>query len=208
MFGAYQITVLSPALIHCLVLPVFLQVSFQFHCLQYQQPGLYADDRLRYIGVGVGSASYTADLTALGGGNFEDDSTGTKFFAGYAFNKYFAAEASIYNFAEASIGAFEVSPGNFVSASVSMKGVGAYAVGMYPVSKKVNLMAKLGVLSWDADLQANTTTGTNSGTDAAYAIAASYGFTKELLVTAEWESFDSDNPELSMLSIGFKFIFR
>lgn len=114
----------------------------------------------------------------------------------------------LYNFAEASVGAFEVSPGNFASGSVSMKGVGAYAVGMYSVSKKANLIAKLGVLSWDADLQTNNTTGTNDGTDVAYALAASYGFTKKLLVTAEWESFDSDNPELSMFSVGFKFIFR
>jgi OOP family OmpA-OmpF porin len=161
-----------------------------------------------YVGIGIGSASYKADLTSLGGGSIDENGTGTKLYGGYGFNKYFAAEAAIYNFAEASIGAFEVSPGNFASAAVSMKGVGAYAVGMYPVSKKVNLMAKLGVLSWDADLQANNNTATNDGTDVAYALAASYGFTKELLVTAEWESFDSDNPELSMLSLGFRFNFR
>ena len=95
-----------------------------------------------------------------------------------------------------------------------MKGFGAYAVGMYPVTKKVNLMAKLGVLSWDADISAKDGVndidfnGTNDGTDVAFAVAASYAFTKELLVTAEWESFDSDNPELSMLSVGFKFIFK
>ncbi|MBE9559404.1 MAG: outer membrane beta-barrel protein [Proteobacteria bacterium] len=161
-----------------------------------------------YVGAGVGSAFYKADLTGLGGGELDDNGTGTKLYGGYAFNKYFAAEASVYNFAEASIGAFEVSPGNFASAAVSMKGVGAYAVGMYPVSKKVNLIAKLGVLSWDADLQANSTSGTNDGTDLAYALAASYGFTKELHVTAEWEAFETDNPELSMFSVGFKFIFR
>ena len=161
-----------------------------------------------YIGFGIGSASYTADLTALGGGNFDDNGTGTKLYGGYEFNKYFAAEAAVYNFAEASIGAIEVSPGVFASGSVSMKGIGAYAVGMYPVSKKVNLMAKLGVLSLDADLQVNSTTGTNDGTDVAYALAASYAFTKQLLVAAEWESFDSDNPELSMFSVGFKFIFK
>ena len=161
-----------------------------------------------YVGIGIGSASYKADLTSLGGGNIDDSGTGTKLYGGYGFNKYFAAEAAVYNFAEASVGAVEVSPGVFASASVSMKGVGAYAVGMYPVSKKFNLLAKLGALSWDADLQANSTTGTNDGTDLAYALAASYGFTKELHVTAEWETFDSDNPELSMLSVGFKFIFR
>ena len=161
-----------------------------------------------YIGIGIGSASYKADLTSLGGGSIDENGTGTKLYGGYGFNKYFAAEAAIYNFAEASVGAIEIRPSVFASGSVSMKGVGAYAVGMYPVSKKVNLMAKLGVLSWDADLQANNTTATNDGTDVAYAVAASYGFTKELLVTAEWEFFDSDNPELSMLSLGFRFNFK
>jgi len=161
-----------------------------------------------YVGFGIGTASYKADLSSLGGGDLDDDGTGTKLYIGYSFNKYFAAEFSAYNFAEASVAAVEVSPGTFASASVSMKGFGAYAVGMYPVSKKVNLMAKLGVLSWDADLQVNNTSAENDGTDAAYGLAASYAFTKELSVAAEWESFNSDNPELSMLSLGFKFIFR
>jgi len=161
-----------------------------------------------YVGIGIGSAFYKADLTGLGGGTLDEDGTATKLYGGYSFNKYFAAEASVYNFAEASIGAFEVSPGVFASAAVSMTGVGVYAVGMYPVTKNTNLMAKLGALSWDADLRVNSTSGTNDGTDLAYALAASYGFTKELLVTAEWEAFDSDNPELSMFSLGFRFNFR
>lgn len=161
-----------------------------------------------YVGFGIGSASYKADLSSLGGGELDEDGTGTKLYGGYSFNKYFAAEASVYNFAEASVGALENSSGGYDSAAVSMKGVGAYAVGMYPVTKNVNLIAKLGVLSWDADLRVNTTEVANDGTDAAYALAATYAFTKELLVAAEWESFNSDNPELSMLSLGFKFIFR
>jgi OOP family OmpA-OmpF porin len=165
-----------------------------------------------YVGMGIGSTSYDVDLTALGGGSFEDSSTGTKLYTGYAFNKYFAAEFAAYNFAEASVGAIDINPDpnveDFISASASMKGAAVYAVGMYPVSKKFNLIAKLGFLSWDADLSANGNSGSNDGTDAAYALAASYGFTKELLAVAEWESFDTDNPEASLLSVGFKFIFR
>ena len=165
-----------------------------------------------YMGIGIGSASYKADFTLVTDGavsNVEEDGTGTKLYGGYAFNKYFAAEAAYYNFAEASVGAAEITPGGQVlSGAVDMTGFGAYAVGMYPVSKEVNLMAKIGVLSWDADLTVNTTNGSNDGTDVAFAVAASYAFTKELLATAEWESFDSDNPELAMLSIGFKFIFK
>ena len=89
-----------------------------------------------------------------------------------------------------------------------MNGVGAYAVGMYPVSKKVNLVAKLGMLRWDADLTVNNSTASNDGTDAAYALAASYAFTKELLLVAEWEWFNTDNPQVSLLSAGFRFNFR
>lgn len=158
-----------------------------------------------YVGVAVGTASYKVDTGT--GGNFEEDGTGTKIYGGYNFNKYYAAEVTIYNFAEASVGAVEATPGSgFVSAEASMKGVGVYAVGMYPVSKEVNLMAKLGMLSWDADVRIDTTTKKNDGTDVAYGLGISYAFTKELLATAEWEAFDSDNPELSMLSIGFKVI--
>ena len=161
-----------------------------------------------YVGVAVGTASYEVDLGT--GGNFDKDGTGTKIYAGYNFNKYYAAEVAIYNFAEASVGSVETAPGSgaFVSADADMKGIGAYAVGMYPLSKEINLMAKLGVLSWDADIRINTTNRENDGTDVAYGLGISYAFTKEFLATAEWEAFDSDNPELTMLSIGFKVIIK
>jgi len=162
-----------------------------------------------YVGASVGSAAYKVDLGV--DGNFEENSTGTKLYTGYTFNKYFAAEVTAYNFAKASVGALELNPGGgpaIVGGEASMKGAGAYAVGMYPVSKQVNLMAKLGALSWSADLSANGNSRSNNGTDVAYGLAASYAFTKEFLATAEWESFNTDNPELSMFSLGFRFNFR
>ena len=161
-----------------------------------------------YVGIGVGSTSYKVDLGA--DGNFEESSTGTKLYSGYTFNKYFAGEITAYNFSEASVGAFELSPGGpvVVGGAASMKGLGAYAIAMYPASKNVNLMFKFGALSWDADLSANGNSRSNSGTDMAYALAASYAFTREFLATAEWETFNTDNPEVSLLSIGFRFNFR
>jgi OOP family OmpA-OmpF porin len=162
-----------------------------------------------YIGLGIGAAFYKADLSGLGGNQLDESNTGTKLYAGYAFNKYFAAEAGVYNFAEASAGGIQTTPGgSIMSAAVSMKGVGAYAVGVYPVNRELDLMAKIGVLDWDADLRVDNKSITNNGTDAAYAIAASFAFTKELLATVEYEIFNSDNPELSMFSAGFRFNFR
>ncbi len=42
--------------------------------------------------------------------------------------------------------------------AVKSTGYAAYAVANYPLSKKVNLSAKLGVLQWNADLQVNNKT--------------------------------------------------
>ena len=163
-----------------------------------------------YIGLGIGAAFYKADLTGLGDGELDESGTGTKVYAGYSFNNYFSVEASIYNFAEASAGGLESSPGSgvFNSAEASMDGVGVYAAGIYPITREVNVMAKLGVLSWDADLRVNETSGSSDGTDVAVSLAASFAFTRELLATAEYEFFDSDNPELSMFSAGFRYNFR
>ena len=160
-----------------------------------------------YIGLGIGAALYKADLSGLNSGELDEDGLGSKLYGGYSFNKYFAVEAGIYNFAEASAG-IKTGAAPTVSAEVSMKGVAAYAVGIYPINREVSLMAKLGVLNWDADLRVNNSSASNDGTDVAYAVAASFAFTKELLATAEWEFFDSDNPELSMFSAGFRYNFR
>lgn len=165
-------------------------------------------DRGMYVGFGVGTASYEADPSKSGSDTIEEDGTGTKLYMGHAYNDYFAFELTAYNFAEASVGAYEISPGNFVSASVRMKGAGLYAVGMYPVSREFTLVAKGGIVAWNAEMHVDADTVTNDGDDLAFAVAASYAFTRELLAVAEWETINSKNPELSMLSLGFLFKFR
>ena len=162
-----------------------------------------------YLGLSAGSTAYTVDFSGLGGGNFDDSATGTKIYGGYSFNDYFALEAAYYNFAEASVGAFELEPGGTpISMAASAKGFGGYAVGMYPINKKFNLMAKLGMVNWSADLEVNNVSGSNDGNDVAYGLSASYAFTRQLLAVAEWETFNSDNPELSLFSVGFRFNFK
>jgi OOP family OmpA-OmpF porin len=160
-----------------------------------------------YLGLGVGAAMYKADLSSFGASNLDENNTGFKFFGGYAFDKYFAVEADYYNFTEAS-GGVQISGMPVASAMVSMDGVAAFAVATYPVYRELNLMAKLGVMRWRADLTVNSNTASNDGTNAAYGIGASFAFTKDLLATIEWEYFDTDNPELSMFSAGFRVNFR
>lgn len=163
-----------------------------------------------YLGLGVGSADFEVDLTGVGGGTIEDSGTASKLFAGYQINDYLAVEAAYYNFAETSVAGIELTPGsgNLVSASADMNGLAAIAVASYQVRKNIILMAKAGMFSWDADISLGSSTASNDGSDAMLGVGAAYGFTRELFMQAEWETFQSDNPETSMLSIGVSYRFK
>ena len=160
-----------------------------------------------YIGFSVGSSRYDVDFGSFGDGSFDDTATGNKIYGGYDFNSYFSAELAYYNFAKASVGGVVIN-NTLLSGSVDTNGIAAFAVASYSLSKKFKLAAKLGVLDWRADLRVNNNTANNDGTDLAYGLLASYNFTKQLALQAEWERFETDNPELSLISVGFKFNFN
>ena len=160
-----------------------------------------------YLGLSFGNSSVKADLTSLGGGNLDETTGMSKFYGGYRFNKYVAAEAAWFNLASVSVA--QVGTGsNAVSGSVDMKALGIYGVAFVPLAKRTHILVKAGGASWDADLQRDATTATADGFDAFYGLGFSYGFTKNLAFTADWEAIDSPNPEFSTFSLGFKWEFR
>ena len=159
-----------------------------------------------YLGISFGNSSVKADLTSLGGGSIDETTGMNKFYGGYRFNKYVSFEAAWFNLASVSVG--QVGTGSdAVSGSVDMKALGIYGVAFVPLAKRTHFLVKAGGASWDADLQRNTATATADGFDAFYGLGLSYGFTKNLAVTADWEVIDSPNPEFSTFSLGFKWEF-
>ena len=160
-----------------------------------------------YLGVSFGSSSVKADLSSLGGGTIDESTGMSKIYGGYRINRYVAAEAAWFNLASVSVS--QVGTGsNAVSGSVDMKALGIYGVAFVPLAKYAHFLAKAGGASWDADLTRNTATGAADGFDAFYGLGLSYGFTKNLAVTADWEVIDSPNPEFSTFSLGFRWDFR
>ncbi len=160
-----------------------------------------------YIGFSFGSTSVKADLTSLGGGNLDETTGMSKLYGGYRFNKYVSFEASWFNLASVSVS--QVGTGtNAVSGSVDMQALGLYGVAFVPLAKRTFVLVKAGGANWDADLTRNTTTGSADGFDAFYGLGLSYGFTRNLAVTADWEVIDSPNPEFSTFSLGFKWAFK
>ena len=160
-----------------------------------------------YLGFSFGNTSVEADLSSLGGGKLDETTGMSKFFGGYRFNKYVAAELAWYNLASVSVAQVGTGP-NAVSGSVDMQALGIYGVAFVPLAKRAFVLVKAGGASWEADLQRNTTNATADGFDMLYGLGFSYGFTKNLAVTADWEVIDSPNPEFSTVSLGFKWEFR
>jgi len=157
-----------------------------------------------YIGLGWGPSKVKADLG--GGAALDESSSGTKLFTGYRFNKYIAIEAAYFNIAKASVGRVIVNNAP-VSASAEMQGVAIYGVGLYPLSKQADVYVNLGVVDWNADIRVNNITAHNDANDILTGIGAAYAFTRNVAAFVEWNSFNSDNPELSMLGLGFRFSF-
>ncbi len=158
-----------------------------------------------YIGFSMGRTSVKADLTSVGGGNLDETTNLSKFYAGYRLNKYVSLEAAYYNLAKATGQVDSVVSG---SGAVDMKAGALYGVASVPLAKRLEAYVKAGAARWDAELVRDSTTASADGVDAFYGLGISYGFTKAFAVTADWEVIDSPNPEFSTLSAGFKWEFR
>ena len=176
------------------LLPILLLCSFSVHANGY-------------LGISFGSSKVKADLTSLGGGSLDETTGMSKLYGGYRFNKYVAAEAAWFNLASVSVAQVGTGP-NAVSGSVDMRALGIYGTAFVPLGKRTFVLVKAGGANWDADLQRNTTTAKADGVDMFYGLGFSYGFTKNLAFTADWEVIDSPNPEFSTLSLGFKWEFN
>ncbi len=111
-----------------------------------------------YLGAGFGVSSldvrdFTPEYAHL---RFEQSELGVKLFAGWRVPNFFAVEAGYTNFGDVR----QWEGGNlesFQEADIGVSMLSAEAVGLIPLSDKVDLYGKLGYASWDLSLQ--TTSG-------------------------------------------------
>jgi len=189
-----------------------------------------------YAGVGVGNAKYKdmpsaaewdAALLSLGitsTSTVDDSDTAWKLFAGYRFNKNFALEGGYADLGEATWNSTVTVPAaGTVSASWKGKAWSLAAVGILPVSEQFEVFGKIGAHRWDVDLSITATGGgavaadslDDSGTGWLYGVGASYSFTKNMAVRAEWERYkdvgDENNTggqsDVDVWSLGLQFKF-
>jgi len=165
-----------------------------------------------YIGGSVGQSSFDDDNAIpdlITSGTVDGKDTGFKFFGGYQFNQNFGLELAWVDLGKASysgtFGGIPVSGG-----TVKTSGLNISAVGTLPLGSGFALFGKAGLFAWEAE--ANDVTGglpfsgTEDGTDLSYGVGASYDFTKNFAIRAEWERFKAVG-DIDLLSIGVVYKF-
>lgn len=165
-----------------------------------------------YLGAGFGVSSldvrdFAPDYAHL---RFEESDFGYKLFAGWRVSKYFAAEAGYTNFGDVR----QWEGGNmefFQEADIGVSMFSAEAVGLIPLSDKVDLFGKLGIASWDSSVI--TTTGgetedlSTSGTDPTFGIGLAVRIKKfGIRFEGDWLQVP-DAGEVFLLSASLTYIF-
>ncbi|WP_027706845.1 outer membrane beta-barrel protein [Zooshikella ganghwensis] len=176
----------------------------------------YADEKTGfYLGLGAGAASYD-DAYANEKDVYDEHSIPStvngykslkytkrdglvKIFGGYRINKYFALEANYTKFAdtESDLDINWLNIGrNTRSVDNEISGYGLKAVGIYPVSKNIELNASFGLMKWQIEediTETDTIFGTThtsekvKGTSKVFGLGASYNLTNNVAFGLDWE---------------------
>jgi len=164
-----------------------------------------------YIGGSVGKSDFDDNNTTglITSGTVDGKDTGIKIFGGYQFNQNFGVELAYVDLGKASYsGFFGAAP--VTGGTVKTSGLNISAVGTLPLGSGFALFGKAGLFTWEA--KANDTTGglpfsaTDDGVDLSLGIGASYDFTKNFAIRAEWERFKAVG-DIDLLSVGVVYKF-
>jgi OOP family OmpA-OmpF porin len=151
-----------------------------------------------YAGTGIGVVTNKVD-------EFDSDGVAVKFFGGYTFNQYFAAEAA-YIYA----GTLEDTVED-IDIEVKPRGTVIAALGKLPVNDAFSLFAKLGYTFYDEKVTGSRgdirVTEKNSGDDLLYGIGTELRLGRIFQLRAEYEVVDVSNGDFNLLSASAVFRF-
>jgi OOP family OmpA-OmpF porin len=172
-----------------------------------------------YLGGSVGNSTLEADDNFELDGtdvslDFDESDTAYKLFGGYMFNDYLGVELAYVDLGEPEDD-FSADGGEIsVDLSAEFTGFTADVVGQLPLGP-VDLFAKVGLVSYDAELDISATDGVvtesgsleDDGEELHYGLGATLNF-GNFGIRAEYEMFDiGDIDEASLMSIGAQISF-
>jgi hypothetical protein len=168
-----------------------------------------AADNGFYLGASIGGSSIdVSDFDEeLGDLDFSDGDFAYKLFAGYRLMSFFGVEGGYVDLGSPSD---TVGDMNDINVKIGVTGWDAFAVGFLPIGP-VDIFAKVGLISWDADIRAAFNDlvehDSDSGNDAVWGVGVAFRL-GSFGVRAEGERFDIGNADkVYMFSVGGTFTF-
>ena len=171
-------------------------------------PAAAMADSGAYIGASYGNASIDFGLDVPGfSSDFDEDDSGYKLVLGYRFDLpsvFLAVEGGYVDLG---------SPKMTVATEtliIDPTGVNLFGVAGLEAGP-AELYLKAGYIAWDADITViddlgNSISGSDDGSDMGYGLGVSVGV-GPIAVRGEYEVFDIDDADASMISLGFTYQF-
>ncbi len=159
-----------------------------------------------YIGASAGGATFEADIDEPSipslPSSIDEDDTAFKVFGGYRFDLPLidiGIEAGYANFGEPDIDVLGE------TLAIETTGINAWGIAALEVGP-IDVFGKLGLVAWDAEATFLGQDLSDDGSDIGYGIGAAFGL-GPVQIRGEYEIYDLDGADLSMLSVGIAYLF-
>ena len=193
-------------------LPIRLPLIALFAALAFAPLTATADSGF-YVGGSVGGATVEVDFGDTGIPDFpteiDEDDTAYKLFAGYKFDLPgidLGIEGGYVDFGKPDFGV-EVAD---VAVDVELDPTGFNLWGIAGIEAgPIDLFAKLGYIFWDleASVPGTSVNESDDGSDIGYGLGVGFGL-GPLQLRGEYEIYDIDDADLSMVSLGIAYQFN
>ena len=154
-----------------------------------------------YVGGSLGQME--ADGTCGAGFSCDLEDTAFKIFGGYRFNRNLAGEVFWGEWGEITVRS------GAATATGEIRTIGVSAVGILPLNQQFELFGKVGFGNTKQKVSASAPgvalSARETGTELLYGFGATYNFTRNVGVRAEWEFLD--DSEVDVLSVGIQYRF-
>lgn len=156
-----------------------------------------------YVGGGLGGATLEADdLDFIGLTSLDEDDTAYKLFAGYNFDLpvvNLGVELGYVDFGKPEIDT------NFGQIELDPTGVNLWGIAGVDAGP-IDLFAKLGYITWDVEATGLGTSDSDDGSDMGYGVGLGFGL-GGIKIRGEYEMYDIEDADLSMLSLSILYQF-
>ncbi|MDJ0842014.1 MAG: outer membrane beta-barrel protein [Acidobacteriota bacterium] len=147
-----------------------------------------------FFGVHAGNSDFS-DWEQVSLDNFDDSDLALGFQGGFQYNRYIALEAFFTSYGETTFGNVALDFGGEGDADA----LGITLNGMLPLSRRLNLEGKLGIVFNDSEVVFTTLAGTDKDDDSGMGFVAAFGFRYEL--TDSWDlglHYEALSPSLDL----------